>query len=88
MAREIPFTQFLRPDGRPVPVRIERPDDIATKAEAIIARGYRFECESLSTGDVSLTITNDKRGDVEIEVVPNGPEVPLAVDRLITRFAA
>lgn len=85
---EIPFTQFIRPNGRPVPVRIDRPDDIASKAAAIIVRGYRFECEHLSTGDVSLTITNDKHGDVDIEVVPNGPEVPAAVDRLVSRFFA
>lgn len=85
---EINFTQYLRPDGRAVPVRIARPVEIAAKAEAIIARGFRFECEQLSSGDVSLTITDPDEGDMDIEVVPNGPEVPAAVDRLIERFEA
>ena len=83
----IHFTQYLRPHGRPVPVFIDRPDEIAAKADAIRARGFQFECEELTTGDVSLTISNDD-GDHDIEVVPNGPDVPDAVDRLITRFAA
>lgn len=85
---EISFTQYMRPDGRAVPVKIARPVDIAAKAEAIIARGLRFECEHLMTGDVSLTITDPDEGDVDIEVVPNGPEVPAAVDRLILRQSA
>jgi len=80
----IPFTQFMRPTGRPMPVSIKRPDDIATKASAIIDAGYRFECEMLTTGDVSLTVTDD-HGDLEIEVVPNGTDVPAAVDRLVER---
>lgn len=83
----IPFTQFMRPDGRPVQVSIDRPDDIVAKAQSIIARGYRFECEALTDGHVSLTITDEENGDLDIEVVPNGSEVPTAVDRLIERFA-
>ena len=83
---DIAFTQYMRPDGRPVPVRIDRPDDIAAKAHSIIARGYRFECEQLMDGDISLTITDDE-ADHDIEVVPNGPEVPAAIDRMIERFA-
>ncbi len=83
----IPFTQFLLPNGREESVRIDRPGPIAAKAQAIIAAGYRFECEML--GDfrtVSLTITDPDDGDIEIEVVENGPAVPAAVDALIERF--
>jgi hypothetical protein len=82
---DIPFTQYMRPNGRQVVVSIDRPAEIAAKAEKIIARGFRFECEHLTTGHASLTIADD-RGDHAIEVVANGPEVPLAVDRLITNF--
>lgn len=85
--RAIPFTQFLRPDGRQTSLTIERPADVAELAKAIIGRGYRFECEELVTGYVSLTVADDK-GDHDIEVVPNGPEVPAAIDRMIRRFAA
>lgn len=88
MTMAIPFTQYMRPDGRAVPVRIARPVEIAEKAQAIIARGLCFECEHLTTGDVSLTITDPDEGDVDIEVVANGPEVPAAVDRLILRQSA
>ena len=84
--RDIPFTQYLRPLGKPVPVTIDRPHRIADLAEKIIARGFRFECEHLRTGHASFTIT-DEDGDADIEVVPNGPEVPSAIDRMIERFA-
>lgn len=81
---EIPFTQYLRPDGRKRQVRIERPPDVANAAHRLIEAGYRFECEELSTGHASLTIVDpDDEADIAIEVVPNGPEVPAAVDRLV-----
>lgn len=81
---EIPFTQFLRPDGRKREVRIERPTPVARAALRLIEAGYRFECEELSTGHASLTVVDPKdEVDIAIEVVPNGPEVPGAVDRLV-----
>jgi hypothetical protein len=83
---EIPFTQFLRPDGRQTDVSIDRPDEISTLALRIIDRGYRFECEHLTTGHASFTIAKDG-DDHDIEVVTNGPDVPPAIDRLVTRFA-
>jgi hypothetical protein len=82
--KDVPFTQYLRPNGRKVDVTIDRPDDIADKAFEIIAKGYRFECEQLTTGDVSFTIAGDDE-DVDIELCFNGVEVPAAVDRLIER---
>jgi hypothetical protein len=84
---DIPFTQYLMPNGRKSPVLIDRPDDVAAKAQAIIERGYRFECEMLSDyRTVSLTITDDD-DDHEIEVCPNGPEVPKRIDAMVLRFA-
>jgi hypothetical protein len=88
MSATIPFTQYMRPDGRPVSVSVNRPSDIAEKAAAIIARGLVFECEELADGTVSLTITDPDEGDVDIELVPNGPGVPAAVDRLVLRQSA
>lgn len=84
---DIPFTQYLRPNGRRAEVSIDRPAEIATLADRIIERGFRFECEHLSTGHASLTIANDD-DDHDIEVVTNGPDVPVAVDRMVRRFAA
>jgi hypothetical protein len=80
------FTQFLRPDGRQVPVTIDRPAPIEAQAAKLIAAGYRLECEHLQTGDVSFTVTS-KDCDEVIEVVANGPQVPAAVDRLVTKAA-
>jgi hypothetical protein len=88
MQREIKFTQFLMPDGRPISVSIARPLPIADLADAIVARGFRFECEVLHTREISLTITNDDDGDVAIEIAPNNSDVPLAVDRMVEKFAA
>lgn len=84
---DIAFTQYLRPHGRPVPVFINMPDAVAAKADLIVSAGFRFECEELTTGRISLTIHDpDEEDDVAIEVVPNGPEVPVAIERLILGF--
>lgn len=82
----IPFTQYLRPDGRRTPVEIDMPPEIETLAEEVIELGGRFECEHLMTGHASLTVAyrlNGEEQDIAIEVVPNGPEVPDAVGRLV-----
>jgi hypothetical protein len=83
----IPFTQYLRPDGRPTPVEIDRPEDIERMAQRFIDAGGRFECEHLTTGHASLTATWNGE-DIAIEVVGNGPEVPAAVDRLVASASA
>lgn len=82
----IPFTQYIRPNGRKIKTGIARPKKIYDKAQKIIDKGYRFEAEVLITGHVSLTIVDKKGKDVDIEVVKNGPEVAIAVDALINRF--
>lgn len=82
----IPFTQFLRPDGERRSISIERSQTIEAKARQIRSAGYFFEAEALHDGTISLTITDPDEGDVAIELCPNGPEVPEAVDRLVENF--
>jgi hypothetical protein len=82
---DIPFTQYLMPNGRKVDLTIARTKEVYDKAKDIIKAGYRFEIEMLTTGLVHMTIT-DNDNDHDSEVVNNGPEVLLAVDRMITRF--
>lgn len=83
----IQFTQYTLPHGRRSTTEIERGADVEAKAREIIAAGYRFECELLRTGHVSLTITDPNEGeDVAIELVPNGPGVGEAVDKLVSEF--
>jgi hypothetical protein len=82
----IPFTQYMLPDGRKVPVSVERPAEIEGMAQQFIEMGGRFECEMLSTGQISLTAVCEIDGeeqDAEIEICANGPSVPDAVDRLV-----
>ena len=80
----IPFTQYLRPNGRKRPVDIERSPEIEAIAQRFIESGGKYECEELSTGHASLTAV--KYGDdVAIELTMNGPSVPDAVDRLVKK---
>jgi hypothetical protein len=51
----IPFTQYLRPYGAQRDVFIDMPPDVEAKAQALIAQGYRFDIEILTTGMVSMT---------------------------------
>ncbi len=86
--RPIPFTQYMRPNGRAVPVSIEVAEDVAGMAASLIESGLALECESLTTGHVSLTITDPEEGDLDIRVVNNGPGVREAVEDLIRGFTA
>lgn len=82
----IQFKQYIRPDGFTKSVSIDRPAEIEEKAAMLVASGYVFEAEVLTTGEVSLTIEydfDDESPFVTMEVVPNGPGVPDAVDRLV-----
>jgi hypothetical protein len=88
MTATVPFRQYLRPDGRRQSGCFPVSDEVASKAEAIIAAGHRFECESLTSGHVSLTIHHlASEEDVAIEVVRNGPGVKEAIERMINGFS-
>jgi len=80
----IPFTQYLRPDGRQRIMRFDVVGDLAVEAKKIMDAGLRFECEILSTDEVSLTVFDEGIGEnVAIEICSNGPGVPIATARLI-----
>ncbi len=84
---EITFTQFFMPDGRQAPVIIDRPDDVGEKAKQLIDSGCRLEIEMLQTGQISMTVEQDKSdGEIDLlaqEICSNGPAVPIAIDKLI-----
>jgi len=87
----IPFTQYLRPDGRQVPVSIERPADIEKLAYEFIEKGGRFTAEMLITGQVSFAAEYPVDGesqDIAIEICPNGPEAFDAVDNCVRKAHA
>jgi hypothetical protein len=85
----IPFTQYLLPDGRTRPQWIVRPADIDALARRFIAAGGRYECEMLTTGEVSFTaVLDDDDPPIAIEVCSNGPDVPVKVDELVRNSVA
>lgn len=82
----IPFTQYLRPDGRTKKGGFDRPDKVEQLATAILEHGGAFEIEVLLTGDVHMTCAYSGE-DVVGELCENGPELPKTVDRLVKRAA-
>lgn len=83
----IPFTQYLLPNGRVRRINIERPEDIEHIAQRFVLAGGRYECEILTTGDVSITAVKKVSGeehDVAIAVGQNEPgKVGELVDRVV-----
>ena len=83
----ISFTQYLRPNGRKVSVQTDLDPETEAKAHKLIAAGYAFEIEELRTGQVSATIVHpDKDYDCAITVCKNGPDVPVAITKMIKEF--
>jgi len=87
----IPFTQYLLPDGRQRTEEFDTTPEVEAIARRFIASGGRYECEILTTGEVSLTAVkavNDEDQDVEIVLCANGPGVGAHVDELVRKSAA
>jgi hypothetical protein len=80
----IKFIQYLRPNGKRQPIHIGRSADIEEKAAELATSGLCFEAEVLTTGEVSLSVSDHENSeDVAIRIIPNGSSVPKAVDSLI-----
>jgi phosphosulfolactate synthase (CoM biosynthesis protein A) len=78
----IPFTQYLRPDGRKRSVEIDMDKNIEDKAQLLIARGLHFDIEELSTGTISMTCENSE-DIISMKLCSNGPEVIDSVKKLV-----
>jgi hypothetical protein len=90
MSFGIPFTQYLRPDGRQRRTAIEMPEEIEALAFKFIEAGGWFEVEELTTGHASLTacyIVDSEPQDIATRVVDNGPPVVDAVADLVQAAA-
>lgn len=86
----IPFTQYLMPDGRKRPVTWEATShEQEIKAQALLDAKAYFECEMLQTRDISLTCEiEDNDGETVTlahELCPNDEAVVKAVERLVER---
>lgn len=84
----IPFTQYLRPDGRTRPALIDRDPEIEAIAHDAITKGVTFTAELL--GDTNLVMLNAEHNgkDIAAALVMNGPGVPDAVDKLVRNTSA
>lgn len=82
----IVFTQFVRPHGERRAESVRRPQPVEDAARKLVEAGCRFEIEVLRTGEVSMEVMGpDEDDSLWIEVCPNGPAVPEAVDRLVEK---
>jgi len=74
----IPFTQYLLPNGRKQLIQLTCPARDESIAKRFIASGGRYECEVLTTGQVSLTAVKrigGHEGDVAIVICRNAPNI-------------
>lgn len=84
--KEIPFTQFLLPDGRQRPTSIAVDDETFSQYEKVAAAGLRMTVELLSNGMVSQCIEDPELGDFDCVVSSNGPDVPGKLKEMLMRF--
>jgi len=83
---DIPFMQFLRPDGERRPITIDMPQEICDLAQEFIAAGGSYTSEVLSTGEVSLAAeftVDDGRQDIACCVCFNNQGIPQNVELLV-----
>lgn len=80
--QDIPFMQFLFPQGAKKLVEISRPKEIAAKALALMAKGFVFEIENKNEV-IWMTAIHKKREIMVDRICGNGPEVAKTVDSLI-----
>lgn len=80
----VDITQFIHPNGRQRQMTTQLPVRCLAAYGSMVLAGCRFEAEILSTGEISITISNAD-DDIDIEVVPNGPEVQDAMVAMLER---
>jgi hypothetical protein len=86
MMHTVLFTQYLRPDGRRRTIGTNVGDALKPKVETILANGFWFEIEMLTTGQIHMTISDDD-GDYDSRICINSsPIVTQNVESLIADF--
>ena len=78
--------QFLRPAGQPTWTETNLTLETMPLYRDMIAHGCRFEAEVLTTGEVSVTISNGDE-DVDCTVTANGPDVQRGMSEMLNRRA-
>lgn len=86
MKSPIPFTRFIRPNGRQEHTQIEVEQDEFQKWKELSDLGFRMTVELLPNQVVNLCIEHPTYGDFDMELPSNGPDVPLSLRTLLLRF--
>lgn len=77
------FTQFLFPDGRPIPEKIDMPAEVEAMASELREAGWSFEIECSPMTGIVYADCCDGGDCLTDDGCNNGPEVPVMVDRLV-----
>jgi hypothetical protein len=78
----VQITQYLCPNARKTKQMATLEADVQDEYEDMLKCGCRLEAEVLTTGEVSLTVWDEKKfEDIDIAIVQNGKEV---LDAIIT----
>jgi hypothetical protein len=83
---EIPFTQFLRPNGERRQTVIDVPHKVALLAQRFIEEGGSYTSEVVRPGQVSLCAEftiDGERQDIVCLIAPNGPGIEEAVEKVV-----
>lgn len=83
----INFIQNFPPNPDTVEIQIDRPDDVAAKAQIIQSHDFRLECEVLGSGDISFFIADARCITYAMRISkPGSGTLPQSVDTLILDF--
>lgn len=83
---EIPFTQFLLPNGRQRATSTFVGDLEFEAYKKLSSMGFRMTVEMLSNGIISQAIEDPELGDFDLQLSANNEEVPRALSKLLLRF--
>jgi hypothetical protein len=79
----VQLTQFIYPNGQPKPVEFEASEGSERMAAELTAVGWRFECECNPRTQAVMLDCCDADGQLACKLVPNGPDVPPALEALV-----
>lgn len=68
-------TQFVRPNGNKRMLYVDLPQDLHEYYVSMIGSKCRLEAEILTTGEISLTVSNDEE-DIDCRIVQNEGDKP------------
>lgn len=83
---EATLTQFMRPSGMSTPVATDLPVEVEQLYRQMIEAGCRLECEVLTTGEVSVTVSNvSAEVDIDFSVTKNDRSVHSGIVAMLRR---